>query len=462
MAPAPHRTGTRTRIDLNRSLPWEARPARELVLLSWPIAVSLISYSVMTLADTLFVARLGSAPLAGVGLGGTASFMVVCFAFGALRAVNVLVAQAKGAGGASRERAIVGAGLWLALGLGALCLLVGQGVAQLLPLLSASAEAGESARSYLTIRALASPAALVFVALREARYGQGDSRTPMLAGLAANATNISLDALFILGLDWGVAGAAWATVIAHVVEALALVAARARHGFGLRHARLSDVKGLFSVGVPTGLQFFMELGAFAILTSILARISDVELASHQIALQVVHFAFMPAVAVGEAAAVLTGQAVGARRMRLVNVVARRAIGLTLAWGLFCTLVLVVLNDVLARSVTDDAMLVARTADLLLVAALFPIVDGFGIVGRGALRGAGDVRWAAAVGIAAAWALTPVSTWTLAMWLGMGAKGAWLGLCGEISVAAVLFWVRLETGGWWRPARRTRRLSVVTV
>lgn len=456
MAPAP----LKPQPDSTRALPWEAHPTRELVVLSWPIAVSLVSYSVMTLADTLFVARLGSAPLAGVGLGGTAAFMTVCFAIGALRAVNVLVAQAKGAGGEERVRAIVGAGLWLAFGLGVLCLLVGQGVAWLLPLLSASAEAGESARTYLSIRALVSPAALVFVALREARYGQGDSRTPMIAGIAANATNIALDAVFIIGLEWGVSGAAWATVLAHVVEASVLVLARAKHGFGLREARLRDVKGLFSVGVPTGLQFFMELGAFAIMTSILARISDVELAAHQIALQVVHFAFMPAVAVGEATAVLTGQAVGGRRMRLVNLVARRAIALCVGWGLFCTLVLVLMNDVLAHAVTKDPALITRTAELLLVAALFPVVDGFGIVGRGALRGAGDVRWAAAVGIGAAWALTPLSTWCLAMKLGWGATGAWLGLCGEILAAAVLFWVRLQSGAWWRPARRTRRLSVI--
>lgn len=452
---APHRN----RIERRSSLSWEARPARELALLSWPIAVSMISYSVMTLADTLFVARLGPSSLAGVGLGGTAAFMVLCFAFGTLRGVKVLISQARGAGGTQRELATIGAGIWLALAAGFVCLVVGEGVALLLPALSASAAAGESARTYLAVRALAAPVVLVFVALREARYGRGDSRTPMVAGVVANLTNISLDALFLLVLDMGVAGAAAATVIAHVVEAGVLVVAQARHGFGLRAARARDVRSLLSVGLPTGLQFFLELGAFAMLTAILARISDVELAAHQIALQVIHFAFLPAVAVAEAASVLTGQAVGARRMRLVNVVAHRALLLTVAWGALCTLVLVVLGDVMARSFTTDAVLIARTADLLLVAALFPIVDGAGVVGRGALRGAGDVRWPAAVGVVAAWAMTPLSTWVLGMWLGMGARGAWLGLCGEILVASALFWLRLEGGGWWRPARRTRRLSL---
>src|SRR6185436_7449300 len=80
------------------SLPWEARPGRELVLLAWPIAVSTISYSVMTLVDTLLVGRLGAAQLAGVGLGGTAAFVLLCFSFGLLRGAKTLVAQSVGAG----------------------------------------------------------------------------------------------------------------------------------------------------------------------------------------------------------------------------------------------------------------------------------------------------------------------------------------------------------------------------
>src|SRR5690242_9990663 len=80
------------------SLDWERRPARELLRLSWPILISTISYSTMTLVDTLLVSGLGSAQLAGVGLGGTAAFALLCFSFGLLRGVKTLVAQAVGAG----------------------------------------------------------------------------------------------------------------------------------------------------------------------------------------------------------------------------------------------------------------------------------------------------------------------------------------------------------------------------
>src|SRR5438874_6563594 len=81
-----------------RRLPWEDNLIAELLRLAWPIAVSTLSYSIMTLVDTLLVGHLGPAPLAGVGLGGTAAFALLCFSFGLLRGGKTLVSQAVGAG----------------------------------------------------------------------------------------------------------------------------------------------------------------------------------------------------------------------------------------------------------------------------------------------------------------------------------------------------------------------------
>ena len=79
-------------------LSWEQRPLRALLRLAGPIAISMLSYSVMTLVDTLVVGRLGAASLAGVGLGGMVAFALLCFWFGLLRGTKTLVAQAVGAG----------------------------------------------------------------------------------------------------------------------------------------------------------------------------------------------------------------------------------------------------------------------------------------------------------------------------------------------------------------------------
>src|ERR1700755_1247992 len=97
-----------------RGLAWRERPLLELARLAWPIALSQLSLSLMTAVDTLFVGRLGASALAGVALGGTATFTVFCFAIGLLRATKIVVAQAVGAGRRSAIQAQLGASLVVA------------------------------------------------------------------------------------------------------------------------------------------------------------------------------------------------------------------------------------------------------------------------------------------------------------------------------------------------------------
>ena len=77
-------------------LTWIERPGRELVRLAWPITVSMVSFSMMTLTSTAFVAHVGADELAGVGLAGVVGFALVCFGIGLLRGAKTLVSQAVG------------------------------------------------------------------------------------------------------------------------------------------------------------------------------------------------------------------------------------------------------------------------------------------------------------------------------------------------------------------------------
>ena len=92
---------------------------------------------------------------------------------------------------------------------------------------------------------------------------------------------------------------------------------------------------------------------------------------------------------------------------------------------------------------------AVTVRLLRVAALFQVSDGANIVGRAVLRGVGDMRYAAIVGVVTAWLMTPPLTWLLGAHAHLGAVGGWLGLCGESVLGAALVWRRLRSGAWRR-------------
>jgi len=415
----------------------------------------MVSFSTMTLVDTLFVSRLGAAALAGVGLGGTTAFALVCFGMGLLKSERIVVSQALGGGKRQELPGFLGAGILLGLALGALFGLLGQPLSWLLEVLSASEESGRHARTYLSIRSAGSSIVLAYMAFRVFRYGLGDSRTPMVATLLGNGANIVLDYVLIFVLGWGVAGAAWATLLGQLVELAVLVSAQYASEIRPARPRRRHFAEIWRLGHVTGLQFLLEVGSFFLLAVLLAALDEVEMAAHQIAIQVIHFTFLPIVAVGEAAAVLAGQAVGAARDDLVRPIARRALGLGALYAGAWTVILGTLAWPLSGFFTDDAALAAAVVGLLHIAAVFQLFDAANIVARLVLQGTGDVRFPAVAGITLAWLMTPPATWLLGYKAGLGAFGGWLGLCGEIVLISAVLWWRLERGAWQQSAEKSR-------
>lgn len=438
------------------SLSWVDRPGRALLRLAWPITISMVSFSTMTLASTAFVAHLGADELAGVGLAGIIGFALVCFAIGLLRGAKTLVSQAIGANRQDRIPSLLGAAVTLALGFGALSVIGGQLVAPLLVHLTGSPRAGVFAAQYLAIRSLGTPLAIVYAALREARYGEGDSKSPMRASLAGNAVNIALDATLILGLGWGVRGAAIAAICGNATELTLLAIPMRKQLRAMKVTRLA-LRDTWNQGVPNGLQFVMEVGAFLILSLLVARMPAVDAAAHQMVLQLINVSFLPAHALAEAAAVLVGQAVGAGQNELVPRVAKRALSLGAGYSGLCGLVYAALGGVFAHALAgSDAALGARATTLVHVSLVFLVADAANVIARGVLRGASDVRYAATVGIITSWFTTPPLAYLFGVVMGYGVVGGWIGLSFEIIVGAGLFWHRVWRGGWQPAAAAARR------
>jgi MATE family multidrug resistance protein len=426
--------------------------------LAWPITVSMVSFSTMTLASTAFVAQVGADELAGVGLAGVVGFTLVCFGIGLLRGAKTLVSQAVGANRQDRIPELLGAAVFIALGLGLAATIAGQLIAPLLAHLTSSERSGHFAAQYLAIRSLGAPLVLLYAALREARYGIGDTTGPMRAAIAGNAVNIALDVVLILGLDWGVRGAAYATIAGNATE-LFVLAYPMRGQLAKLKWTARAAREVWAQGVPNGLQFIMEVGSFLILTVLVARMSAVDAAAHQLVLHLVNVSFLPAHALAEAAAVLVGQAVGAGKDALVTRVANRALAIGAAYASACLVVFAILGGAIAHAMAaGDAALGDRATVLVHVSLAFLVADAANVITRGVLRGASDVRYAAVIGIATSWLTTPPLAWLLGMHWGLGVVGGWIGLTAEIFAGALLFWWRVHRGGW-RPAAAAARRAM---
>lgn len=435
------------------------RVTRELFQLAWPIAAAMLGETAIGLVDTKLVGGLGAAALGGVGLATMLMFLAYSLAFGAMRGVKVRVSHAIGEGTPEHGFAYARAGLVMGAAFGGVVLLVCRDASWLLIRLGADPAIVPYARDFLAAVTLGAPATCALAALIQHRQATGDSRTPMLVGIAGNLFN----ALFAWALIYGrlglpalgVRGGGYATATTEMLElavmsALLLRDERLALESSPRREALSfgrALRGVADLGLPTGIQFVAETLAFTTFTVVLGSIGKEEIAAHQIALNVIRVSFLPGVAVAEAASVLVGRALGRRRLDEADATVRSGLALAVGFMAACGLAFALFGGLLGRFFSTDPVVVESTRTLLLVAAVFQVLDAVNIVLRSALRGAKDVRAVMILGVLVVWTFVPTSAFVLGKQLGLGAVGGWLGFVGETTIGALLFWLRWRRGGW---------------
>ncbi|MFZ5957093.1 MATE family efflux transporter [Pseudomonas knackmussii] len=202
---------------------WRDRPTHSRVwALAAPMILSNVSVPLVTLVDSAVIGHLPHAhQLGAVAVGGSLYTLLVGI-LGFLRmGTTGFAAQAAGRDDGGALRLILGQGLLLAMGL---ALLLGLLAIPLTPLamdlMNTSPELDSLARQFFHIRLFGLPAALASYALIGWLLGTQNARGPLAILLTTNLVNVALELLFVLGLGWGVAGAAKASVIAEWSGAL--------------------------------------------------------------------------------------------------------------------------------------------------------------------------------------------------------------------------------------------------
>jgi MATE family multidrug resistance protein len=195
-----------------------------------------------------------------------------------------------------------------------------------------------------------------------------------------------------------------------------------------RRLELQRIRQLLRLGLPAALQLLLEIGAFATATFLIGKLGAVQLAGHQIALNVASFTYMVPLGICSAAAVRVGHAIGARDAHG----AARAGWMAIFFGalfMSCSgLALFLFARPIARIYTPEIEVIKAGATLLLVAAVFQLFDGLQVVATGALRGAGNTRIPMVANFVGYWVIgLPLGAF-LCFQLKMGAVGMWLGLC----------------------------------
>ena len=294
---------------------------REMARLAAPAVVVQVGIMMMGVVDTLMAGRISPEALAAVALGNLYVFNALVFGMGVLMALDPIVAQAVGARddaavAAAVQRAVaISLGLSLAVGL---ALWPGEAV---LGALRQPAEIVPDAAAYARASIPGVLPFYLFIVLRQTLQAFGRMAPIVAAVLVANVLNAALNWVLMLGNlgspALGAVGSAWSTTVSRWAMAVGLLAA----GWGAlrphlhprspQALRAAPVARTLRLGVPIGVQYLLEVGAFGAITVLAGLFGTTALAGHEITLNLASLTFMVPLGVASAGSVLVGRAIGA-------------------------------------------------------------------------------------------------------------------------------------------------------
>jgi MATE family multidrug resistance protein len=433
---------------------------RKILMLAGPLILSMTANMVMQFIDGLFLARYSAEAVAAIGPAAMASFCIGSLVSGAVSYTCVLTAQYYGAAQWTRIGSAVWQGLRLSLVAGLLSAGLGLLGRPVFAWIGHAPQVQAYEVQYFAIISFGMGASFVGTALSGFFAGRGKMLTVMNIQFGAVVLNTVLAYGLVFGKlglpEWGVAGAALATVVAQVFSAAVFLVAFLGKGnrltFHTWQGRKRDgemMARLLRFGLPNGFRFFMEICAWTSFLFFVGRIGTTELAATSIAWRINGVAFFPIVGLSEAVRVFVGQAQGRNDPHYSAHVTWQGLLLAEVWMVGTAALFILFPSewyALFMGTEPGSEAVTKMGVVLLrYVAAYCLLDGVNILVCGALVAAGDTRWTLWVsvlsygfftaalfaadrwqlGLHVEWCMATVFVMVLALvWLGRFFSGRW--------------------------------------
>lgn len=440
---------------------WRHRPThRRVWALAAPMILSNISVPLVALVDSMVIGHLPHAHQLGAVAVGASLYTFLAWAMGFLRmGTTGFAAQAAGRNDGAALRQILLQGLLLALGLAMVLGTVGIPLSHLaLEWMQPSAELNQLTREFFHTRLFGLPAALATYALVGWFLGTQNARAPLAILLTTNLVNIALNLWFVLGLDWGVAGSARASVIAEWTGALlglALTqkALRAYPGH-IAWAALKvwqSWRALLAVNRDIFIRSLALQSVFFMITVQGARLGDATVAANALLLNGLLLTAHALDGLAHAVEALCGHAIGAHDRQAL----RRSLVVACGWSLIASLGFVLLFTFAGHlfiAMQTDIPSVRTTADIYLpYLAVLPLIAVWSYLLDGLFIGATRAREMRNGMLLTVLMMLPVA-WALQ---GLGNHGLWITfllfmILRSLTLGVLALWLRRDDG-WFNGA-----------
>ena len=326
-------------------------PMKLIVTFALPLMVGNIFQQMYTVVDTMVVGKsLGVDALAALGATDWLYWMVLGMIQGVAQGFGILMAREFGAKQLESLRRVVGSSISLSAICSILFLIVGQLTAKpVLQLLNTPAAIMNWATLYLRVMLLGIPIVMAYNLLATILRSLGDGQTPLYAMIVAAISNIVLDLLFVLVFQWGIAGAAIATLIAQAISSVFCLAKIRKIEFMTLerdHFRASPAMAarLLSLGSPMAAQNAIIAVGGMIITAVVNGYGVAFIGGYTAANKLYGILEIAATSYGYAMITYTGQNMGAGKFQRIQQGMVRAIALSLVTSALIGSVMLVFGE----------------------------------------------------------------------------------------------------------------------
>jgi len=437
----------------------------QVLKIAFPLILSTSAMTLQMFVDRVFLMWYDRDAMSAAMLGGILSFVFFSFFLGTATYANTFVSQYDGAGMKTRIGPAVWQSIYFSIAAGLIMAAIALFSKSLIAMVGHQPTIANYELIYFKILTIGSMPMLVDSSLSCFLAGRGKTWTVLWVNVVKTFINVVLDYVMIFGKfgfpEWGIGGAAIATVIASVATCVIyfVIFLLPIHRMNYSTAYFGFEKELFGrlmkFGLPSGVQFMLDILGFTLFVVFVGRIDAVSFAASSMALQINTLSFMPMIGFGMATTVLVGRALGADKPQIAQKTTLSAAYITFGYmiviaagyWLFPNVFMLPFEAGASAEQMEAMRPIVKT--LLCFVAFYCLFDTGNIIFSAALKGAGDTRFVMYISIWLNWLMMVMPSWAAVTFLHGKAKlyGAWLGLTAYVCVLAILFFLRFLAGKW---------------
>lgn len=428
---------------------------RKTFLLAYPVVLSQLGHIMVGVVDTAMVGQIGTIPQAAVALANGLYVLVLVFGLGISYGITPLVAAADSSKNSKEIASLLKHGILINGATGILLFLLLVAIAPVLRLFNQQQEVIDLAIPFLNVMMLGMIPLCIFSGFKQFTEGLSYTKVAMFITLGSNLLNIILNYLMIFGYcgfpKMGLMGSCWASFICRVAMALAmfLYVYYNKHfkeywkDFNFKNISTERIKKILAIGIPSGMQWAFEFGAFSFAVIMIGWFSAEAQAAHQIALCVAAVTYMMSSGISAAASVRVGNQMGLKNREGVRAAGFSAMAMVIAFMLINSVFFILLRNFLPTIFNQDVKVIEIASTFIVIAAFFQISDGLQSVCLGALRGMEDVKIPTLITLISYWGIGLPMSYVFAFIFNLGAQGIWYGLSLGLGLAALCLLLRFN-------------------